>query len=196
MGRPKNFDEEQVLEKALQLFWSRGFFSCSMQELVAMMGINRFSLYSAFGSKEGLFNQCMRRYCQRGKRLMFQPLSRPDAGLAELHGFFTRLAEVAGSEKGERGCFMNNSLAELDLLNPEAQAIVNRWYADMRTVFLKALQRGGAEGALAAEIDCEALADFLVGTVMGVWSMARTDLPAAHIKRYVETAMAQLPQPA
>ena len=192
MGRPKAFDEEQVLGKALGLFWQKGFFACSMQELVDTMGINRFSLYNSFGSKEDLYHKSLQLYRDRGREHMMQPLLKPDPSLPEIRAFFDLLAEVATTDEDKKGCFICNSILEMDLHDPQARAICEGWLEEIGGLFRSAFKRAKETGELSQDKDSDALADFLVGTVMGVWSMSRTSLPGQHVRGYIDTALSVL----
>ena len=78
MARPREFDEEEVLDRALDVFWRRGYGATSVEDLTAATGLGRGSLYAAFGDKETLFLTCLRRYHLRGQEVVSQALQQPD----------------------------------------------------------------------------------------------------------------------
>ena len=100
MPRPKAFDPDDVLHKAMQVFWERGYEATSMQDLVDCMGINRFSLYSTFGDKHQLFLAALARYRDKVVARLVDELEWSDAGLAAIRQFFTRLIDSFASAQG------------------------------------------------------------------------------------------------
>ena len=107
MGRPKNFSRDEVLEKAMSLFWRQGFADTSLQDLEKVTGVNKSGLYSEFESKEDLFLESLKHYIsvRDGKALLSEPL-----GWHNLETFFKNI-QVCSS--GQKGCFAINSMREL-----------------------------------------------------------------------------------
>ena len=119
MGRPKNFSREEVLEKAMPVFWKRGFADTSLQDLERATGVNKSGLYSEFRDKEDLFVACLRHYLEsQGKRglLTKQPL-----GWNNVEAF---LKNGPLSKGEQQGCFSVNSMRELAILPDEAYGVV------------------------------------------------------------------------
>ena len=119
MGRPKNFNREQVLEKAMPVFWKHGFSDTSLQELERATGVNKSGLYSEFRDKEDLFVACLRHYLQSQEKrglLTKEPLGWNNVETFLRHGPL---------DKGEqKGCFSVNSMREFAILPDEAHAVV------------------------------------------------------------------------
>jgi TetR/AcrR family transcriptional regulator, copper-responsive repressor len=119
MGRPKNFNREDVLEKAMPVFWKHGFADTSLQELERATGVNKSGLYTEFRDKEDLFVACLRHYLEsQGKRGI---LTKEPLGWKNVETFL----KVGPLNKGEqRGCFSINSMRELAILSDEAYGVV------------------------------------------------------------------------
>src|SRR5216683_5451962 len=119
MGRPKNFSREEVLEKAMPVFWKHGFADTSLQELERATGVNKSGLYSEFRDKEDLFVACLRHYLESQQKrglLTKEPLGWKNVETFLKHGPLN---------KGEqRGCFSINSMREFAILPDEAYAVV------------------------------------------------------------------------
>jgi AcrR family transcriptional regulator len=119
MGRPRNFSREEVLEKAMPVFWKHGFSDTSLQELERATGVNKSGLYSEFRDKEDLFVACLRRYLESQQKrglLTKEPLGWKNVETFLKHGPLN---------KGEqKGCFSVNSMREFAILPAEAHAIV------------------------------------------------------------------------
>lgn len=113
MARPIGFDPEQALERAMDVFWSRGYQAASIEELVARMGIQRGSLYGTFGDKRALFLRAVDRYQRVVARELFDALEAPGSGLAAIRRFFRLRVESALDRRRPPGCLVTNSTVEL-----------------------------------------------------------------------------------
>lgn len=111
MPRKKNFKVEEVLQKALFLFWEKGYNATSMDDLVHTLGINRASMYDTFGSKEGLFNKALELYKSQEKERLIQ-FFRQQSGVKQ--GFYGLFEQVVNSNlQHAKGCFIVNTITEL-----------------------------------------------------------------------------------
>jgi TetR/AcrR family transcriptional regulator, copper-responsive repressor len=119
MGRPKNFSREEVLEKAMPVFWKHGFADATLQELERATGVNKSGLYTEFRDKEDLFVACLRHYLEsQGKRGL---LTKEPLGWNNIETFLKN----GPINKGEQqGCFSINSMRELAILPDEAYGVV------------------------------------------------------------------------
>jgi len=119
VGRPKNFSREEVLEKAMPVFWKHGFADTSLQELERATGVNKSGLYTEFRDKEDLFVSCLRHYLEsQGKRGL---LTKEPLGWKNVESFLKN----GPLNKGEQqGCFSVNSMREFAILPDEAYGVV------------------------------------------------------------------------
>ena len=163
MGRPKGYDRDDVLERALLLFWNKGFEGAHLKELVEVTGLNRFSLYKEFGSKEGLFEEAMARYMEQlgelGAVLEQEPL-----GAANVRAYFEALVD----HRFRHGCFLVNTLSEKHVVGPRVFGQVKSFVRDGGKLFERNLEASVERGELPADTDCEALARFLVVHELGL----------------------------
>src|SRR5258708_36662868 len=113
MARQKEFDRDEVLHKAMEVFWTRGYEAASIQDLVRHMGINRQSIYDTFGDKHSLFLEALDRYREIQSRKVFEVLERPGSMKKNLRRLFEETVARALSAEGRRGCFVGNSMSEL-----------------------------------------------------------------------------------
>ena len=144
MARPKEFDRDQALQKAMEVFWSRGYAAASIQELVERMGINRQSLYDTFGDKHALYLQALDRYHEVETRKIFDLLARNPVRKAFRQLF---AGVIAGSicEGQRRGCFMGNAMSELAGRCKATAARTSSNSAAVEDAFYRALLRGEEE---------------------------------------------------
>jgi AcrR family transcriptional regulator len=119
MGRRKNFSREEVLEKAMPVFWKRGFADTSLQELERVTAVNKSGLYSEFRDKEDLFVACLRHYLESQEKRGI--LTREPLGWKNVENFLKN----GPLNKGERrGCFSVSSMREFAILPDEAHGVV------------------------------------------------------------------------
>jgi TetR/AcrR family transcriptional repressor of nem operon len=187
----KQFDTNEVLDKAMQAFWSRGYEATSLQDLVDRTGINRGSLYATYRDKHALFLAALRRYEEtiHLKRLLDLE-SRYDAREAIRRSFlaFTRQA----SEGGRRGCFLTNTALELAQHDPEAGKIVAEAQKKTEAWFARVIRKGKAEGEVAPHVKPEEAAAALLASLIGISVLARSRPERALLHSIVEDAVRRL----
>ena len=135
MGRPKNFNREGVLEKALPVFWRRGFADASLHQLEVATGANKSGLYSEFKDKEDLFVQSLQYYLESLEKkglLTAEPL-----GWNNIERFL-KLGPC--SMAGQKGCFAVNSMREFAILPPEAVGIITRSRSKLKRLIAKNIE--------------------------------------------------------
>jgi AcrR family transcriptional regulator len=146
MGRPKNFDRTQVLEKAMPLFWRRGFADTGMQDLEKATGVNKSGLYAEFKDKQDLFLEALKHYgaTRKGRELLsVEPL-----GWGNIETYFKfKLAR----KDGMNGCFAVNTMRETELLPPEAQEIIAEGRGRLKRLFLENIVAAKSEAPAALE---------------------------------------------
>ncbi|WP_298257980.1 TetR/AcrR family transcriptional regulator [uncultured Litoreibacter sp.] len=157
MGRRKSYDRDEVLVKAMELFWAKGFEGTHLSELVEVTGVNRFGLYGEFGGKEGLFQQALDLYLQGTLSAYRETLDAKPHGLGNIQEYFRRLSYG----DAYHGCLMINTLTEQDNVTSDAFSAAREVYCEARNLFLKNLQEAQAAGELAPDRDVDALANLL-----------------------------------
>lgn len=161
-GRPKIFDEEDILDKAIAVFWKNGYEASSTEILLEAMGIGKSSFYLAFkGGKKELFEKAM----ERRSSLFF---GRLEKGLTEsedkvhyLKSFFMEVLDP-GSERYLNGCFLGNSVAELSNVDLDLKSKAASLLMKMEKIFLKALKEAKKDGMLKSKESPELLAKYLL----------------------------------
>ncbi|MGH3197147.1 MAG: TetR/AcrR family transcriptional regulator [Streptosporangiaceae bacterium] len=174
MARPRSFTSEHAVEAATGVFWSKGYQATAISDLERATGLNRSSLYGAFGAKQAIFDQALESYLRGFIGPRFAPMERPGADTGDIERFFAGLSGFFRSDRqARRGCLMINSIAEHegrgDHLGRRAQAFRDR----LNAAFVNALA-GQHEPALVRE-----RAQLLTATTFGIWLTARIDPAAA-----------------
>ncbi len=192
MARPKEFNPEDVLDKAMHVFWLKGYEATSMEDLLTAMDINRGSLYDTFGDKRQLFLQAIDRYCTGFIRERFSLLDQPGPALPTLRRFVGLMIEGGLADPQRRGCLIANTVMELA---PHEKDIAGKACQVLKMgedAFFKILSRAKAQGELAKDKDPRALARFLVTMMQGTIVMIKAGTPAAVVKQTAETALSLL----
>jgi TetR/AcrR family transcriptional repressor of nem operon len=172
MARQKEFDRDEVLHKAMEVFWRRGYEAASIQDLVQHMGINRQSMYDTFGDKHALFLQALDRYREIQSRRLFEILDRPGSVKKNVRLLFEEAVERALSEEGRRGCFVGNAMSELSGRCKETAIRTCKSMASAEQTFQRALVRGTEQGEFRIR-DTRAVARFLYCVLQGLVLMAK-----------------------
>lgn len=192
MPRVKLFKEEEVLEKAVELFWKKGYGDTSMQDLVDYLGINRASLYDTFGGKQALFKKALTQYRLVNNKMISAFLSNQTSVKEGLLKLF-ELPINASFNKGEvRGCFIVNTITELITKDEEIQTILVESKNDFEDLFYEFLKKGLENGEIAEDKDLKYLSSFLYTLLNGVLVIAKVNPDKKYLLSIVETGLAAL----
>ena len=173
MARQKEFDPEEVLHRAMEVFSACGYEGTSIRDLVKHMRINRQSIYDTFGDKHSLFLQALDRYREIQRRRVSAVLDRPGSVKRNLRLLFREVVDKSLSEEGRRGCFVGNAMSELAGRCQETAARTCNSVASAERTFQRALQRGKEQGELPAVRDIRAVARFLYSSLQGLLMLAK-----------------------
>jgi len=170
VGRPREFDEEAVLEAAMDAFWRHGYEATSLADLCCCTGLHKGSLYQAFGDKHQLFMRALKHYSDRefhAVQAVIGPLQSP---LERIRAAVRKICDDAGSEKG---CMMVNSVVELAPHDPEVKAAV-RSFGELRLhAMAEMIAAAQQAGELRAELDAQQLARQLLMTLAGAAALRK-----------------------
>jgi TetR/AcrR family transcriptional repressor of nem operon len=177
---------EETLDSAMDVFWTKGYYDTSIDELVSETGLHRAAVYGRFGSKRGLFEAALDRYRTTIIAAFLAPLARPDAARADIDRFF-RVIQREGIERQKgRGCLMVNTSSEVSPHVRSVARIVASFLDDLRASLRRACLNARALGEMHPRADVDKVADYLVGSVLGLWTLARSPAPAATLRHYVD----------
>lgn len=174
MARTKEFNEDQALDKAIEIFWHKGYNGTSAQDLVTHLGLSRSSLYDTFGDKQKLFAQSLLRYQKQSQDQVIKLLDESENVKETLHDIFKQAVIESLEDRITKGCFMVNSSVELAMHDDEIAKIVKDNSQTMEEVFTKAVQKGQAAGHISKTTDARVLARFIFNNYSGIRVLART----------------------
>lgn len=191
-GRPLEFDPHLALQKAMEVFWCRGYEATSLQDLLAAMNISKSSFYQAFGSKHELFERCLQAFRERQVGRMTAALERSSSGKTFLRTMLLSAAREATASEQPKGCLIMNTATEFSGRDTVIAGLVDEGTRQFSGVFQKAIERAQADGEIAAEKNAEVLARYVVSTISGLKTMAKAGMPAPAIEDVAEVALSAL----
>ena len=177
----KSFDEELALEKAMEVFWSRGFDSASIAELIAQTGINRGSLYNAFGGKQPLFVRTLLKYDRERRKTLLAELEALDDPRRAICEFFDKIVSSTVADTDRKGCFLFNTVSESGVHDAEVNEIVANGLRELEGFFRRSIEVGQARGDIRKDIDPAPRASALLALAQAIRVLGRGP--------YAETAL-------
>ena len=174
MGRNKSYDRDELIAEAVEIFRDHGFAGTSAEMLVQRLGVNRYSLYAEFGSKQGLFDAALQRYDEVAVERNFGPLEAPGAGLEEIRALLEFFGRAEQSPASGRGCLLCNTAVELGATDPSGARFVQRYFERVSEAFYAALENAGARDELRPSVEPRAEAGFFTASVLGMFCLLYT----------------------
>ncbi|WDF58668.1 TetR/AcrR family transcriptional regulator [Flavobacterium sp. KACC 22758] len=173
MARAKEFNEDQVLDKAIEIFWYKGYNGTSAQDLVNHLGLSRSSLYDTFGDKQKLFARALKKYHDENY-IKIKEILETATNIKETLSVIFKLAVVESLEdRITKGCFMVNSAVELAMHDADIAKIVNDNRKIMEEVFYTAVKKGQELGQISSKQEARSLARFIFNNYSGIRVLAR-----------------------
>jgi len=182
MSGTKQYDRTELLDRAIELFRVQGFSDTSTAELVAELDVNRKSMYSEFGSKQGLFEAALERYNQEHLSNVLAPIEAPDAGLDAIREAFASYADASDGWVRGRGCLMCNTAVERAALDAGAGRYVAAYLDRLTNAFRHALGNGQQSNQLDPSTDLDELAAFFTMALIGVVACIRAKAPPERVR--------------
>lgn len=168
MARTKNFNQEEVLDKAVELFWRKGYNATSASDLVRELGLSRSSLYDTYGDKRTLFINSLQRYRAKFVGEMIELVDNSSNIEKTLKQIFALIIEQDISSKIPKGCLMVNSAVELSSSDSEIARIVEQNQKDIESSFEKAIIKGQENGTVTTTKNPKNLAKFFYNSITGL----------------------------
>lgn len=194
MGRPREFDLNDTLERAMQVFWAKGFEATSLDDLCNATGLGRSSLYAAFGDKQGLYLNALERYEAAAVARITAALSSSTSPREGIVAFIDRIIDDIVTGPGRRGCFIGNCAAELARQDRSVAAHVRQSIERVQNTFRDALLQAKGAGQLGKNADVDALAAFLMSGVQGLRLVGKANPDRALLKSIANVMLRCLDQ--
>lgn len=191
-GRPRQFDPDDALDKAMGVFWRHGYEGATLEELTTAMGINRPSLYAAFGSKEELFRKAVERYVNGPASYIAEALTRPTAREA-VEAIFAGALRMNCDKKNPGGCMVVRAALSCgegaEAIRQELAAVREAGVNRIR----ERLEQAQAAGELPEGVNCGDLARYIGTVLQGLGVQAASGATRRQLERVAEIALRAWP---
>lgn len=189
MARTKSFDPEAAVDKAMEVFWAKGYANTTPQNLVDAIGIGRGSLYNAFHGKHELYERALHRYYERETVQLIQVLDGLGPARDRLRAALTLVLEAARDDRERRGCMVTNAAIEFADRDDTVNHLVRRTFDRQAAAFRSTIEEGQRAGEIDPELDASAAASFLLTTTNGIRVLAKADPSPGRLAGLVDTVM-------
>jgi TetR/AcrR family transcriptional regulator, transcriptional repressor for nem operon len=186
MARPMTFVAEEIVDKAVAIFWRQGFAATTPQNLVDELGIGKGSLYNTFKSKHHLFALAVRRYSDRRLAELAEGLEGPGPVVPRLRDTMQTLAGVG---EHQLGCLIVNSVAELGNSDGTVAEIAKNTFNRIEAAFRSAIERGQANGEITSHRTAADSASALLAAVLGTTVLAKAGRDPEHLSRTLDAVL-------
>lgn len=190
-GRPREFDEDEVLDRALGVFWEHGYEATSVADLMQATGLAKGSLYKAFGDKRQLFLRALERYLEGGRDDLGD-IARGDSAKASLRFWLTNIVSMATCTGVRRGCLAVNCTVELAPHDDELRDVLRRQERAVERVYARLIARGIEQGEFRSDLDPDASARWVTTIINGLQVRGKLGLTKAAGMETVEMSLAAL----
>jgi TetR/AcrR family transcriptional repressor of nem operon len=192
MARPREFDEGQVLDAAIECFWRRGLEATSVRDLSEATGLGQPSLYNAFGDKRQLFARSLERYAAQSMRERIARLEASHSPDGAIRAFFRELIKRSLTDPDRRGCLIVNSALEVAPHDAAMRRVISSYLTEIEGFFLRCLTRARDNGSLDPGHDVEDLSRHFLGLLLGLRVASRVRPNRELLEGMVRPALALL----
>ncbi|AWW29220.1 TetR/AcrR family transcriptional regulator [Echinicola strongylocentroti] len=189
MPRVKLFDEKEVLEKAMNLFWKNGYYATSIQDLVAFLGINRASLYATFGGKKELFEKAFAHYTTTTANAQKEFLNAQTDIRVGFKKLFENAIQQSTLDTDKKGCFTVNCTIEFIPNESELADLVCQNKLQCEKMLLHYLKLGVERNQISKDKDLQAIATLLFTFYSGLKVITKVDFDPAEFSRSVDALL-------
>jgi len=192
MPRVKLFDEKEVLEKAMCLFWKKGYYATSIQDLVNFLGINRASLYDTFGGKKSLCEKALSHYCATNRDAQKIFLDKHDDIRIGFKKLFNMAIQQSNLDEDNKGCFVVNSTVEFIPNEKDFFSLVHENKKQFEEMFFNYLQLGVERNQISKDKNLRAIATLFFTFYNGLKVVTKADFDAAVFSKSVDALLSVL----
>jgi TetR/AcrR family transcriptional regulator, transcriptional repressor for nem operon len=189
MGRSRQFDTDNILDKAINLFWNSGFNGVSTEELMVKFGISKSSMYGFFGSKMQLYLSALEKYRKRMYDDTKQRLEHCTKVKKEIANILKDIADAALKDNDHKGCFVVNSICEMAAHERKISKMLQDHRSGMEMLFAGAIRRGIANGEISGKIKPDSVSKMICNTINGIQVDARYLNDRSHFIDIINSVM-------
>ena len=193
MPRAKEFDQDIVIEKAMELFCEKGYAATSIRDLVAHLGISSSSLYGTFGDKDAIFLLALKRHSRKEREMLRHVLNLPDSDpKTVLTQMFHILIDSLLTSKLPGGSLTLKAAVELEGRKPEVAAAITEHHEDATVMFTEFFERAAKHGSINLRQPAKEVAEYILFNFFNVSFLAKVNLYRAHMESYVRLVLSVL----
>lgn len=192
MVRQREFDEEKALDDAMMLFWEKGYRATTLSDLTAKMGIQRPSLYAAFGDKEELFEAALRTYTKQHASRIRTKLQNNRSVKEAFHLLLTDVVEEEYGDGPSKGCFCINTIVELAPHEEKFEILTREHQMYLSVIFEEKIVQGIRSGELESGSNAKALAQTLVVSFIGLTVLMKSRPERSFVDHSIATILSIL----
>ena len=191
-GRPREFELEEAVRKAMGVFWDRGYHDASLPDLLEGMDLSRGSFYKAFVDKRGVFLRALDAYIDDAVRTVSETLNSNASPKAAIREAFSQQVELSSGKDGLRGCFVVLAAVEMLPEDKEVSARISRLFRRLQDLYAAAVIRAQALGEIDHGLDERALARFLVCQIQGMRVLGKAGADREDMRALIDIALKPL----
>jgi len=195
MARLKDFDEERVLDRAVDCFWKHGYGATTVRDLADAMQIGGASLYNAYGDKRALFGRSLERYANRSMRDRIARMETEHRPREAICAFIAEIVDRSLKDPDRKGCLLINSALDVAPHDAEIGKVVAGYLDELRAFFRRNIEAAQRVGQVPRSVDAEEVSGHLLGVLAGVRVLARTGARRKVLESVVRPALALLEHP-
>lgn len=189
-GRPLQFNPEQAITKATELFWQKGYEASSTAELMSVMNLSKSSLYQTFKSKQALFDLCLEQYGNTASQSMRTALKQADSAKQFIVDTFQSFTQPC--DNANKGCMLVNTTCEIGSSDPSVNKLIQKRIEKHREIFQSAIEQAQQTGDIAKDKNAYALSSFLMSSICGLVVMVKMDKQHPGIEPIVKQVLMSL----
>lgn len=174
MARNKEYNRDEVLQAATQIFWTKGYQGTSMSDLVGATSLNKHSMYAEFKNKEGLYLECLNTYANKMQNRIFETLTSEPLGLENVKNFLHNRVEYALS-KNCKGCLLINSTVEKELLQREAFELTQEYLLGVEKLITKCFEAAQTNDEISKDSNPKILAKYVLNFNAGLMVIGKAE---------------------
>lgn len=192
MARPREFDEDDVIERALEVFWTQGYEATSLTDLMEATGLAKGSVYKGFGDKKSFFLRTLDAYLERGRGRLELLAASNDSPSHVLREWLRSVVDMATCTGVRRGCFATNCSVELAPHDDEVRARLTRHHRILEKILADIVSAGVAKGELKPDLDPRDGARWINTVIAGLQVIGKTGTSRKDALAMVDLAMSAL----
>jgi len=191
MGRTKSYEEDDVINLALDCFWSKGYQNTSIRLLEKEMGINQFSIYSSFKSKSHLYQIVLKKYIDKLSSTYLKALTKEKCEITDVEQFLVAFGTDMITQRIPDSCLMVRSILNYNTFNKRIKSTIDQFITLMEGLYSKALINSKALGYINEHTDINKEVQYLIGITQSI-SIMNQHMTPKQLKEYVKNSIQKL----